>query len=100
MAYATQVFGEKPVRRVDPVDVKRFLGHLRQTGMSDSSRAKHLRVLGACLESAVRSGCAGMNPVRLIPKQERPQAMDKTRESAYFTDDELPALFREVPNGV
>jgi integrase len=100
MAYATQVFGEKSVRRLDPLDVKRFLVHLRLAGMSDSSRAKHLRVLGACLESAVRSGCAGMNPVRLIPKQERPQAKDKTRESAYFSDEELPRLFQEIPDGV
>jgi integrase len=100
MAYATAVFGEKPVRRLDPLDVKRFLAHLRRTGMSDSTRAKHLRVLGACLESAVRSGCAGLNPVRLIPKQERPRAKDRTRESAYFADDELPRLFREVPDGV
>jgi integrase len=100
MAYATEVFGEKSVRRLEPLDVKRFLADLRQKGMSDSSRAKHLRVLGACLESAVRSSCAGMNPVRLIPKQERPQAKDKTRESAYFTDEELPRLFREVADSV
>ncbi|MGH3046655.1 MAG: hypothetical protein ACRDNC_06590, partial [Gaiellaceae bacterium] len=99
-AYATQVFGEKSVRKLDPLDIKRFLVHLRRAGMSDSSRAKHLRVLGACLDSAVRSGCAGMNPVRLIPKQERPQAKDKTRESAYFTDEELARLFGEIPDGV
>ena len=97
MAYATEVFGEKSVRRLDPLDVKRFLVHLRRTGMSDSSRAKHLRVLGACLESAVRSGCAAINPSRLIPKQERPQAKDKTRESAYFTDEELPRLSGKSP---
>src|SRR6266508_4519856 len=29
MAYATQVFGEKSVRRLDSFDVKRFLAHLR-----------------------------------------------------------------------
>ena len=100
MEYAKEVFGEKPVRRIDPADIKRFLAHLRATGMSDSTRAKHLRVLGACLESAVRSGCAGLNPVRFIPRQERPQAKDKTRESAYFTDEELPRLYREIPEGV
>jgi integrase len=100
MTYARQVFGERSVRRLDPLDIKRFLGHLRRTGMSDSTRAKHLRVLGACLESAVRSGCAGMSPVRLLPKQERPRAKDKSRESAYFTDEELPRLFPELSDGV
>lgn len=100
MAYAKQEFGAKSVRRLDPLDVKRFLVRLRETGMSDSTRAKHLRVLGACLESAVRSGCAGMNPVRLIPKQERPRAKDRSREAGYFTDEELPRLFQEIPEGV
>jgi integrase len=59
--------------------------------MSDSTRAKHLRVLGVCLESAVLSGYAGRNPVRQVPKGERPRAAHK--EAAYFTNDELPRLF-------
>ncbi len=100
MTYARQVFGARQVRRLDPLDIKRFLAYLRQTGMSDSTQAKHLRVLSACLESAVRSGCAGVNPVRLLPKQERPPGKDKSRESAYFTDGELPRLLQEIPDGV
>jgi integrase len=59
--------------------------------MSDSTRAKHLRVLGVCLESAVRAGYAARNPVRDVPKGERPRK--RRQEAAYFENDELPRLF-------
>jgi integrase len=99
-SYAKEVLGERAVRRLGPADLKSLLVRLRASGMSDSTRAKHLRVLGACLESAVRNGCATSNPVRLLPIQERPRSQDRTRESAYFTDAELPRLFGEISDGV
>jgi integrase len=65
--------------------------------MSASTRAKHLRVLGACLQSAARHGYAARNPVRDLPRAERPRPEQK--EAAYFENDELPRLFAEVPDG-
>jgi integrase len=87
------------VRRLTVEHVKAFVrlcsearrGKKRQLLMSDSTRAKHLRVLGVCLESAVNAGFAGRNPVRQVPKGERPRR--RRQEAAYFTNDELPALF-------
>lgn len=102
MAYAKRAFGDVPVRRLTVEHVKTFLrvcsearrGRKRDKAMSDSSRAKHLRVLGVCLESAVRSGYATSNPVRQVPKGERPRK--RKQEAAYFTNDELPVLFAKL----
>lgn len=98
MVYAKQVFGEKVVRRLTTEDVKRFTATMREAGASDSTRAKHLRVLGACLNSAIAHGYANRNPARELPKGERPRP--RRKESAYFTNDELPPLFGKVPEGV
>jgi len=98
VAYATELFGEKVVRRLHPEDVAGFNLFLRERGVSPSTRAKHLRVLGACLGAAVAHGYAAQNPVRQLPKAERPRA--ERKESAYFENEELPRLFAEVPAGL
>jgi len=98
VAYATELFGEKVVRRLRPEDVAGLNLALRGRGVSASTRAKHLRVLGACLSAAVAHGYAGSNPVRQLPKAERPRA--ERKESAYFENEELPRLFAEVPAGL
>lgn len=101
MAYAKTAFGDVIVRRLTVDHVKAFLRVLAGAhdgkGMSSGTRAKHLRVLGACLASAVKSGYAARNPVREIPAGERPQK--RRREAAYFENDELPRLFAELRDG-
>jgi integrase len=57
-----------------------------------STRAKHLRVLNACLGSAVEHDYAGRVPK--LPKAERPRPTRK--EAAYFENDELPRLFTAI----
>ncbi len=83
--------------------MKRFIARLREQTVPDpsdpdrtpkpisaSTRARHLRGLSACLNSAI----ASRNPVRELPKAERPRPTK--RESAYFTDDELSPLLSKV----
>src|SRR5581483_5648149 len=91
---AKRAFGSKHVRQIGSEDVKRLLVTMRVDGLSNSTRAKHLRVLGACFESAVAAGYTGRNPVRAIPRNEKPRAAKK--ESAYFENDELPLIFAAV----
>lgn len=98
MAYARRAFGTRVVRKLTVEDVKRFTTILREAGISDSTRAKYLRVLGTCLQSAIASGYAARNPVRDLPKGERPRPT--RRESAYFTNDELPVLFNAIEPGI
>lgn len=101
MRYAREAFGDAPVRRLGVEHVKRFLAVCaaarrnpkRDVAMSGSTRAKHLRVLGVCLESAVKAGYAARNPVRALPDGERPTK--RKQEAAYFTNDEIPRLFAE-----
>jgi integrase len=98
IAYATDAFGRTPVRRLRTEHVSRFNERLKATGMSASTRAKHLRVLGACLGAAVRHGYAGRNPVRDLSQGEKPRPARK--ESAYFENDELPRLFGGLTPGL
>jgi integrase len=98
IAYASELFGGKVVRRLQPEDVARLNVLLRERGVSPSTRAKHLRVLGACLAAAIAHGYAARNPVRQLPRAERPRPVRK--EAAYFTNEELPRLFAELPPGV
>ena len=96
--YAGEVFGSKVVRRLTTTDVARLLERLQAKGISDSTRAKHLRVIAACLRSAVLHGYAAKNPATMIPLSERPRG--KKREAAYFEQAELPHLFAEIDAGM
>jgi integrase len=98
VAYATLLFGRKPVRRLRTDDIARFNLMLKERGNSPSTRAKHLRVLGACLQSAIRHGYAARNPVRDLPPAEKPRP--ERKEAAYFENNEVPRLFAELPVGL
>jgi Phage integrase SAM-like domain len=85
--YATDLLGSKPVRRIGTENIARFNQMLsetqvRQPGgkpvpLSASTRAKHLRVLGACLNSAVSHKYAASNPIKSLPKSEKPRPQRK-----------------------
>lgn len=98
--YAVRAFGHKKVRALEAADVERFLdlmvrevkrdGELVTEPIAASTQAKHLRVLSACLSSAVKRGVAGRNPVDSLDDSHRPQPI--RQEAPYFTDDEIPPL--------
>jgi integrase len=94
IVHAKGVFGGQRVRRIGPADIARFNMILRERGCSPSTRAKHLRVLGACLQAAVFYRYAESNPVRELPPAQRPRP--ERKEAAYFENDELPRLFRHL----
>ena len=96
IAHAKEVFGNQRVRRIAPEDIARFNGILRERGCSPSTRAKHLRVLGACLQAAVSYRYADSNPVRELPRAQRPRP--ERKEAAYFENNELPRLFAHFQN--
>jgi integrase len=94
VAHAKEAFGRRRVRHLGPEDVARFNLILRERGCSTSTRAKHLRVLGACLQAAVSYRYADTNPVRELPSAQRPRP--ERKEAAYFENDELPLLFNHL----
>jgi integrase len=96
IGYATEAFGAVPVRRLRTSHLAKLNELLKERKLSPSTRAKHLRVLSACLSSAVEHGYTGAVPK--LPKSERPRPVRK--EAAYFENDELPKLFEQVADGV
>jgi integrase len=92
--HAKDVFGSQRVRALGPADIAQFNLILREKGCSPSTRAKHLRVLGACLQAAVFYRYAESNPVRELPPAQRPRP--ERKEAAYFENEELPRLFRDL----
>ena len=94
IAHAKAAFGSQRVRRIGAEDIARFNGILRERGCSPSTRAKHLRVLGACLQAAVFYRFADTNAVRELPPAQRPRP--ERKEAAYFVNDELPRLFAHL----
>lgn len=92
VGYATETFGHMVVRRLRPAHLAELNKSLKERKLSASTRAKHLRVLNACLSSAVEHGYAGQVPK--LPKAERPRPTRK--EAAYFENDELPRLFTAI----
>jgi integrase len=94
IAHAKEVFGGERVRRIGPEDTARFNEVLRDSGCAPSTRAKHLRVLGACLQAAIYYRYADSNTVRELPPAQRPRP--ERKEAAYFQNDELPRLFAHL----
>ena len=91
ISHAKRAFGRQQVRRLGPADIADFNNALRERGCSPSTRAKHLRVLGACLQAAVLYRYSESNPVRELPPAHRPRP--ERKEAAYFENEDLPRLF-------
>jgi integrase len=94
IVHAKDAFGSQRVRRIGAEDIAEFNGMLRERGCSPSTRAKHLRVLGACFQAAVFYRFADSNPVRELPPAQRPRP--ERKEAAYFENSELPRLFAHL----
>lgn len=98
MDYGRKGFGHRQVRSLQPSDVVTMSLLMKEAGAGDSTRAKHLRVMHACLAAAIAHGYAARNPVAELPKSERPRPEKK--EAAYFENGELGPLFAEIPDGL
>ena len=105
VAYANATFGGRKLRQLAPSDVERFLARISEANrrpateddpgreVAPANLAKHLRQLGACLESAIPE-YAMTNPVRLLHKTKRPKVA-KTLPT-YYTDAEVARLWPEL----
>jgi integrase len=94
IVHAKAILGNNRMRRIGVEEISRFNTILRDRDCSPSTRAKHLRVLGACFQAAVFYRYADSNPVRELPPAQRPRA--ERKEAAYFENDELPRLFHQL----
>jgi integrase len=94
VSLAKGIFRGLEVREIKVEEIANFVTALRDRGCSASTRAKHLRVLGACLQAAVSYRYADSNPVRELPSAQRPRP--ERKEAAYFENAELPELFNHL----
>src|SRR5581483_6152865 len=94
VTHAKAILGDQAVREIGAEDIARFNVALRDLGCSASTRAKHLRVLGACLQAAVFYRHADHNAVRQLPHAQRPRP--ERKEAAYLENHELPHLFEQL----
>jgi integrase len=94
IVHSKAIFGNQCLRQIGVEEVARFNLVLRDLGCSASTRAKHLRVLGACLQAGVFYGYADFNAVRRLPPAQRPRP--ERKEAAYFENQELPGLFEHL----
>jgi integrase len=95
--YGVRAFGEKRVRSVTVEDIDelvRVMAAERTPGgkvkCSPSTQAKHLRVLSACFDAAIRRRLAAVNPIAQYDNKPK----GARAESAFFEDGELAPLFR------
>jgi integrase-like protein len=79
IAHAKKTIGVKYVDALGADDIAHFNRILRKRGCSPSTRAKHLRVLGACLQAAVFYRLCESNPVRELPPAHRPHRNGRRR---------------------
>jgi integrase len=94
IVHAKEAFGGQRVRRIGAEDIAQFNLMLRERGCSPSTRAKHLRVLSACMQAAVFYRYTDANPVRELPPAQRPRP--ERKEAANFENHELPRLFAHI----
>ena len=87
IAHAKKTFGAK-YGRTRPRRRRTFQQNLGERGCSPSTRAKHLRVLGACLQAAVFYRLRESNPVRELPPAHRPRP--ERKEAAYSRTRNFP----------
>lgn len=94
IAYANEAVGDKLVRDIGMDDVTKFIRALEERGLTQSTIAKHLRVLGAVLKVAANRGLVASNPVSTLDATVKPRAV--RREAAWFEDGELRRLAAEL----
>ena len=96
--YARQSLGHIDLRAIGNEELRRLVRDLRAEGMSDTTVAKHLRHLSACLRAAIAEGYLDFNPVsrfRSTFTLNVPQS-----EANYFTDAELQRLWQQLKTGL
>ena len=93
LEYAKQAIGRKPLRKVTTSDVRAFLEHIERVNdsreppreISQTTLAKHLRHLGACLQAAKLEGKLSENPVRLLAPGAQPKSTGSDRATSPTT---------------
>jgi integrase len=89
-------FGDRPMDRLEPAQIERYLHAKRRDGLSPKTVQNHLNFLHGMFAFAIRRGWATANPVALV---ERPRAHRSAhRRIRFLQPEELDAVLRAVPD--
>lgn len=94
MDHAKKAFGHKKVRAITGSDIHTMIRNLEESGTGSTTIRRHVRVVGSCLDLAVRRGLAGRNVVNDLGAEELPR-VTKPKPS-YYTDAELLKLWKAL----
>jgi integrase len=97
--YVQPWFGEKPIKRIGPADIRRWQAHLASsTGHATLMQCRSLVL--RILQFAVDEGAIDSNPVRKVPSPRRradpEQVLDQTKRRA-LTPEEAGRLLAQFP---
>jgi integrase len=88
-------FGDRPMDRIEALEVERYLHAKRDAGLSAKPVQNHLNFLDGIFAFSIRRGWATANPVALV---ERPRAHRSAhRRIRFLQPEELEAVLRAVP---
>ena len=86
-------FGERPLERVDPDEIRRYLRAKRRDGLATKTITNQLVFLHGLFSFAVKRGWVPTNPVASV---DRPRAPEVDPDIRYLDLTELEALLRAV----
>lgn len=89
-------FGERPMERIEPAEVNRFLRAKKQEGLATKTITNHLTFLHGLFRFAIRRGWAAVNPVDAV---DRPRSSGSDPDIHYLTLEEVEALLVAVEPG-
>lgn len=89
-------FAERPMERIEPAEVNRFLLAKKQEGLATKTITNHLTFLHGLFRFAIRRGWAAINPVDAI---DRPRSSGTDPDIHYLTLEEVEALLAAVEPG-
>jgi integrase len=88
-------FGERPIDKIDPAHVARYLKRKREEGLSSKTVQNHLNFLHGIFSFAIKRGWAPSNPVALV---DRPKKNRSPHQRVRFLQPaELDELIDAVP---
>jgi integrase len=88
-------FGDKPLSKICPDDVQRFIAQKTREGRAPKSVRNYLGLLHSIFAHAEKRGWASANPVKHVDPPRKPDRDDEIR---FLDEAELEALLRAVPD--
>lgn len=89
-------FGDRPLERIGPTEVNRFMRSKKEEGLATKTITNHLTFLHGVFRFAISRGWAAVNPIDAV---DRPRSSGGDPDIHYLTLAEVEALLAAVEPG-